>query len=353
MSHLDYTRQSPEIAALLLMRGTALPPVRWHEHPLPTATAALEQLSDEKLFGSAPLQNPAGVSAVRGLLLLLNGWLSEAAMVAAAAPTPERWYIAGLSERHLGHGEASKSHLRQVEGHPIFAPLAVRTAELGQQADDKSLRRFVDIVAMNGAFEPFAFTDLLAEAGEGRLSRDAEMIARKLQRQEFLLLLAHCYQLTTGLDPAQARTEANNTPAAPPRRRRETTRPTQHLSAPPTSTPRPTPPPPVDDHKVRIGCPKCHHVAVLDVEQRGSKHRCNQCSTVFRVPGGAASNAAGDAAASTSSAGHSHAGSASEQVRCACPKCRAIGVYPPAARGHGVRCGKCGASFRIPDQRAA
>jgi uncharacterized protein YbaR (Trm112 family) len=346
MVEIDLSKLATEVSNILMMRGTSLPPLCLAEHAHAQAGNKIDELPDDQLFGVPQVSNVDMAMAIRALLFVRCGLLSEGSMFAMMAQKAEADFICGLVERNLGHKDRAKTHFQKVVTHPIYQTLHKEALALLKTSMDKRLTRFHGILELHGDWEPYAFIDVYDEALTGQMSSASEEAVRKIQAIEFNALFLYCYQQLMGIDAKKV--EVKQTAEAPRRRPVPTRKP---AAAPaPTSTPTPTPaaattasdsaptkaPAQSTINEVRVGCPKCKAIQTFDVSQRGSKVQCTMCNVAFTVPGGK-----GAAAVATAS------------VRVACPKCRTAASYPQSMRGNKVACTKCNTSYTIPSKAAA
>lgn len=200
MFELQVTRAASQISTLLLARGTALPPVLWSEGSNSIAKKTLDTVDDPQLFAPDKLANELMGGAIRSLLYLWNGWPNECSMYAQAAPPKESLYLVAIAERQRGNAGQAKSAFQQLEDHKIYARLFECATETVGSSADASLQRFGEILKFNGAWEPFAFTDLFEQARTDDTKIVVGEFVRKMQQSEFNLLFAHCYKAATGED---------------------------------------------------------------------------------------------------------------------------------------------------------
>ncbi len=340
MVEIDLSKLTPNVAEVLRLRGTNLPPLIWSDHALPQANALLEELPDDKLFSTPQVTDAGLATGVRALLYLRSGWSAEALMYAMMASEDLREYICGMGERGLGHADRAKNHFQKIIDHDVFGVLSKLTQGLLKNSMDKRLTRLAGILEVHGNWEPYAFIDVFEEARTGQMSSASEHTVRVIQSTEFNLLFLHSYQQLMKVDAKKVEEEQAERHAAPRKRisskkHRPPSSPTPSRSAPASKEPPPAPKPVSKD--VRVGCPKCKNLKIYPASQRGEKTRCEKCQVVFAIPGG-------KTAASTGP---------STSVRVACPKCRMAGSYPVSKRGCKVQCAKCSAHFNIPKRSAA
>lgn len=334
MVELDLSRLAPEVGSQLNMRGSLVPPLHWDDEACAPAKTRLVDMADDKLFAPHRPREREMLAGVRALLYLWNGHLDDAVKCVQTAPQKTQLYVQGLALRHQNKIDDAKVCFQRMEGYGTFPKLASATLELLENTQHPLLKRFADLLRFNTTWEPFAFADLYELALEGQLDRPTELVIRKIQAEEFNLLLVHAYRKATGQDPTR-QTERPD-PAAHRRRERQSSDRRSPGQTAETAAPRSeAPAKPAQDQKVRIACPKCRHVNTFAPEQRGRTVRCGKCAVSFAVPGGGGKSTAG-------------AG-----VKVACPKCRVPDTYPAVKRGKTVQCKRCGAALVIPNAKSA
>ena len=219
MIELKISESAPEISTLLLAKGTALPAVQWQHNPSSTAKKTLDAVDDAQLFAPTSLKNQSMGAAVRALLYLWNGWIDESAMYAQGARPKESLFILAISERHRGRADGAKAFFRQLNDHSIYPSLAQIATELIGSSPDDTLKRFREILNLNGAWEPYAFIDVYEQARSDETKLTVREFVREMQRQEFTLLFGHCFQAATGGEVTkQVKVKART---AAPRRKQE------------------------------------------------------------------------------------------------------------------------------------
>lgn len=284
---------APNVASLLLTRGTGLPPLQWQNQSHRGAKKILDESDDARLFSGRSLVSEPMAAGVRALLYLWNGWIGECSMYSQAADPAERLYLTGLCERQAGRTEAAKRTFQQLAGHVLFAALGADGIQIVGKQTQAAVKRFHDILELNGEWEPFAFIDLYTQAAAGRLDAASEESVRRLQCREFERLLAHCYQGATGeavtLGPVgEAQTERRSVPrrSSPPARRagrsgRSTPR---EDVARPASREKPAVAQPPLSAMARVVCPKCRVIAMFPASMLGKAVRCLSCGGFFEIP---------------------------------------------------------------------
>ena len=336
MIELDCSRLGREVASLLTMRGGLVPPLRWSDEPCEAARTQLSGMSDQSLFAPHELRERGRLAAVRAMLYLWNGCLREVEAPVQEVPTRSQLYILGLMLRHQGRYADAKRHFQQLGEHPCHSRLFAGALDRLRNANSPALKPFEELLTLKAAWEPLAFVDLHEQAVAGQLDRPSELVVRKIQVEEFNLLLVDCYRKATGQDPTVQR-EVRESPARKRREQRSATDGgvgTKQGGRTPMSSDNQGPKAPMHD-KVRLACPKCRNVNTVGASQRGKSTKCAKCGTAFKVPGadGTVSSAAG--------------------VRVACPKCRTSAAYDSSLRGKKVHCKQCGATMLLPKSKSA
>jgi hypothetical protein len=272
-----------------MLRGAQLPELCWQANPNRAAKSALDELADDNsLFDCDHLASPEMAAAARALLYFWNGWPAEATMYAQAAPERERAYLAALCARQAGDGAAAKSHLQQVEGHPIYPALAAYALKAIGMGVAPSLRRLRDVIAFGEQWEPRAFADVYEQARSGKLDPPGEKIVCSLQCREFELLLDLCVRAAVGEKPKKARPAPTSPQARPAQRpvpRRHTPEvPSDPKPARPSAKKKVVLKPIPALEGVSVLCPKCGAALTFPEGKRGTPGRCSQCGASFLIP---------------------------------------------------------------------
>ncbi len=341
MLKLDATLMAPTVSQVMSVTGWGLPPVDWGKRANQSAKNTLDNCEDAELFAPQDLASEPMAGAVRALLYLWTGWPGDCQMLSGAAPEDERLYISALAYRHEGKAEESKSQFQQLtDRRPHDVKLAKLATELISDNAEPSLKRFRDLIALGEAWETFAFTDLLAQAKEGKLNLAGEEIARKLQWEEFNLLLHSCYLAATGedIEVKEQQVKVDKTPAwrknqssSSSRMRADRSQRTDSSRAAASATkPSDTKVSKSQPTEIKIKCPKCKHVSSVSTSSRGQAIKCGGCGVGIRVAGGDDNPTSNHPANS---------------IKLACPKCRNVGSYAASARGGQVACSKCRTTF--------
>jgi hypothetical protein len=303
LARLDF---APEVTALLLARGTALPALVWHARPNQTAKTTIDAMDDAELFGRDAIRDEKMAAAVRALLYLWHGWPDDCQMHSQTAATGERTYLEGLRQRQAGNAEQAKAAFRQLNGHPTYQKLASHALELIGSHDGPLFQRFKQIVELDEQWEPFMFVDVFEQACTGKFDLTGEELVRRIQTEEFALLFVHCYEQATGRTVCPRGRDETTDDDSNLKRMRELIQKRKNASArrpgltQPRRPPIPTPasgaqessdepgkdqsavkPP---DGFIRVACPRCQHVLRLPESARGGHHLCGQCGIVFAIP---------------------------------------------------------------------
>lgn len=287
MIELDPRQYPSEIATLLLLRGTGVPPLEWGEQQIRQARQTLDASDDVRLFAREALANEAMGAAVRSLLYAFNGWLSIGESRAQAAPVLEKAYLLSLCARQQGEPEAAKTFLQQIEEYPIYPPLAEFAIKTLAGHTEPLLKRFAGILEMGGTWEAFAFVDLYEQARAGKLSPLSYEAVAKIQFREFEMLFTQCFKAAVGDRPVvQTKEELDARKQAAAKRR--TTRPKKQSQPTPTTTDSKKSSgksePAIMSAPVRVRCPKCKNITTLPGIFCGKTAQCIKCQSLFAVP---------------------------------------------------------------------
>jgi len=284
---------APNIASLLLTRGMGLLSLHWQNQPYRGAKTILDGSDDARLFSGKCVVSEPMAAGVRALLYLWNGWIDECNMYGQAAEPAERLYLTGLCERQAGRADAAKKAFQQLAGHALFAALGADAIQILGRQTHASVKRFHDILELNGGWEPFAFIDLYMQASAGRLDAASEESVCRLQCREFERLFAHCYQGATGETVAlgavgEAHTERRNVPRRSSRPVRRAGRAGRSTTCEDTARPaireKPAVAQPPPTAMARVVCPKCRAIAMFPASRIGKAVRCLKCGGFFEIP---------------------------------------------------------------------
>lgn len=207
MTELNYSIIAPEIAAILICRGSAVPPLSWSESPCKAAWDKLESLSDNDLLSGTLLKNKPLLDSLKALLFLRSGWLTECHQLAQMLPEQLQLYLSALVERHHGNTDKAKLNFQNLNGHPVYRRIASNAIKR-YKTEGEQIQRFMSILEMNGNWEPYAFCDLMARALEGELNVSEKQCVCELQLDEFNCLFAYCYEDVTGMSIALNESES-------------------------------------------------------------------------------------------------------------------------------------------------
>jgi hypothetical protein len=119
----------------------------------------------------------------------LRDFHDESHAISQDLNTPEGSYWHGILHRREPDYWNAKYWFRRVPKHPIFAALAADAAELTQDAATPAGSEYLLRQAM---WDASAFVDLCEKAASGR--EDLVLLCRRIQRREWDLLFAYCYE---------------------------------------------------------------------------------------------------------------------------------------------------------------
>jgi len=316
MIELDTSLLAPEITYVLMLRGAQLPPLEWAERANEAAKRHLESLDDISLFGRTTLAKPDMGLAVRAMLYLWNGWLQDAVDTARPAPNPERQYLIGLCHRQAGQVSEAKAVFQAMGPHAIYSPLAqyaVETIRLMGVVKDKTLARFRQIMEFDPVWEPFAFIDLYELARAQKLDRINLEVVRMLQCREWEMLFTQCYEAAVG--ESLLKKLAAQSPEVDRKRRLE--------------------------KQARDAKKRSRQYALDEMQkQKLEAAAASKAETAKQKPGGPAKPQPPAAAKPKAPPVPS--------VGVVCPTCAHGQRVPESLRGKPTRCGRCGASYRVP-----
>lgn len=183
---MDLAAFSPAVRTLLSMER--LPEIG-PGTPNALARPALEAMTLESLVGAANVRRPDLARCCLAGLWLLHDFLDESHAISQDISGAEgAWWHGILHRREPDYSNAGY-WFRRVGKHPVFEPLRFRAAELATEAGSPSGS---DFLIRQTAWDPFAFIDLCEAVAQGKSK--SNLLARQVQRVEWDLLFAHCYQ---------------------------------------------------------------------------------------------------------------------------------------------------------------
>ncbi len=354
MLNIDLSQLPPEINALLLRRGTGVPPLHWSGHAIRAGRDALELLDDDSLFHHKELADEGMAGAIRALLYLWLGYPDDCLMYAQSVPDPHQAFLTGLAARHNGQTDEAKTGFQKFDDHPILKPLADFALKAIGKSASRPISRFKGMLEMGGVWEPFLFIDLYEQARAEKLTQRDEEIVRQIQCMEFELMFRHCFEAATGRKiQVQSAASATDQEArrAMSRRLAKRHRPGRAPQAPKSAeTPKAElatqsePKPTLGGGKITVICPTCRKALKVPAASRGKVERCGNCRTALKVPTGGSDGANEPSGLNAST---------DQTISVACPKCASTFRVPQSIRGKAEKCVHCGAKFLIPKKQAA
>jgi hypothetical protein len=188
MTSFDRNRFVPVIAELL-----AAPRLAPLDAGVPDRVA-LERLGPLRLgevFAPHPLRDrPAAVACLAGLLLYFDG-LDESHALSQGLETVEGSYWHALLHRREPDFWNSKYWFKRVGTHPVYASLRDAAAQLAEGQTGR-----VAFLTTQASWDAAAFVDL-CEASFDATAPEHEL-CRQVQRVEWELLFAYCYERAVG-----------------------------------------------------------------------------------------------------------------------------------------------------------
>jgi hypothetical protein len=157
-------------------------------HANTAARAALHALTIEALFGGRAIQRRDLAQCCLAGLWLLHDFLDESHTISQDIECAEGSYWHGIMHRREPDYGNSAYWFRRVGNHPVFVPLCRRAAELTVEAGTPTGS---EPLGRQSTWDPFAFIDLCEAVARGRSS--AATLCRQIQRAEWELLFAYCY----------------------------------------------------------------------------------------------------------------------------------------------------------------
>jgi hypothetical protein len=129
--------------------------------------------------------------ACRAGLWLWFNFLDESHTISQGLDTAEGSYWHALMHRREPDFSNSKYWFRRVGGHPVFELLQVEAARLAAAGPSEA-----SFLVRQAAWDPFAFVDLCAACHDEKAP--GHDLCRRVQRAEWELLFAWCYERTAG-----------------------------------------------------------------------------------------------------------------------------------------------------------
>jgi hypothetical protein len=177
MSKLELSAYTPAIAELLELLPLASLDPGTPDHSVKGKLQAV----DDAAFGGGRMDRGMADACRAGLWLAFN-FLDEAHSISQDIDTPTGSYWHGLLHRREPDYANAKYWFRRVGRHPIFEPLRIAA---GQMAVAESVK-------IPSPWDPFWFIDFCESCLTQR--EPHEMLARRIQQQEWELLFDHCYR---------------------------------------------------------------------------------------------------------------------------------------------------------------
>jgi hypothetical protein len=188
MTSFDHTRFAPVIAELL-----AAPRLAPLDAGVPDR-AALERLGVlrlDEVFAPHPLRDRQAAGACLAGLLLYFDCLDESHALSQGLETAEGSYWHALMHRREPDFWNSKYWFKCVGTHPVYAALRDAAAKVAEGQTGQAA-----FLTTQASWNPAAFVDL-CEASFDEASPEYEL-CRQVQRAEWELLFAYCYERAVG-----------------------------------------------------------------------------------------------------------------------------------------------------------
>jgi hypothetical protein len=155
----------------------------------------LEQLTIEKAFAHArsaggELLDRQMAGCCLSAVWLIHDFLDEAHAICQEIPTPSGSYWHAIMHRREGDYANAKYWLRRVGQNDVFNLLGKMVAELAAAEVHQRAR---EKLGRGGAFEPFAFVDLVEAVSKDRRSNAIDLCL-DIQQAEWEILFHTCYQ---------------------------------------------------------------------------------------------------------------------------------------------------------------
>jgi hypothetical protein len=160
--------------------------------PDAAAGERLRSLTPAELLAGQALADADAARACLSALWLRFGFLDESHRLSQGMATPEGSFWHAIMHRREGDYANAKYWFRRVGGHPVFAALKEKAADVALMGDGPAART----VAAQAAWDPYAFVDLceiVVAAG-----RPDDQLWCQIQRLEWELLFDHCWRAAIG-----------------------------------------------------------------------------------------------------------------------------------------------------------
>jgi hypothetical protein len=184
----DPTAYSPAVADLLQERrlaslGPGSPNLRRRPR--------LQALTVEQAFAPHRVRDRDAAAACLAGLWLYHDFLDESHTISQGLHTPEGSYWHALMHRREPDFSNSAYWFRRVGSHPVYEPLRAEAARLAEGAPARAA-----FLREPPTWDPFAFVEL-CEASYGE-NAPCHELCRQVQRAEWELLFASCYERAVG-----------------------------------------------------------------------------------------------------------------------------------------------------------
>lgn len=165
-----------------------LPPLVPREPRSEEVKKRLDSLTEEDLFGDAPVTNAPFAAAVLSGLYLWNDCLEKSHTISQSIKNSTGSYWHGIMHRREPDYSNAKYWFRNVGRHEIFPKLKTDTSELMEKGP-------MVFLAGGADWDPFLFVDLCQKAERGET--DIAPTLQQVQMREIQLLLDYCYHKAT------------------------------------------------------------------------------------------------------------------------------------------------------------